>query len=153
MPPDPELVWFDTISGASSEHSAWAEAYSFTDVWRWKYSSTREYTCHSATHKSFSHNDLEYVRGPLLPKIQQVTIIPRGISDHAPVLLQMSLSGSPWDKLCRLSRLWISNSEVALGFRKQLTTYWTINPESALESVVWDFSRFYARQRHLYKYS
>lgn len=106
MPLDPELARLATVSGALSQLSAWAEAYGFTDVWRWKYPYTREYTCYSATYKSFSRNDLAYVRGPLFPKIQQVSILPRGISDH-----ESASESLVWDVFKAFSRGHLSRAE------------------------------------------
>lgn len=82
--PDPTL---DRMAAASSALQTWADTYGLTDVWRWRHPQTRAYTCHSATHRSFSRIDLIFAGGSVLPRVQEVKILPRGISDHAPLLL------------------------------------------------------------------
>lgn len=73
-----------------------------------------------------------------MPRVQQISILPRGISDHAPLLINLSLEGSPIDRLWGLSRFWITDPEVDSGLRIQMDAYWATNPGSAPAAVVWD---------------
>lgn len=43
----------------------------------------REFTCHLATQRSFSHIDLAYVSSAAQWRVTSVQILPRGISNHA----------------------------------------------------------------------
>lgn len=138
MPPNPELDRFTSVGGSTSDLSAWAETYGLTDLWKWRRLLDRSFTCHFATHKTLSRIDLMYDGSPLLPRVQQISILQEGILDHALLLLQLTLEGCPTDKLWRLSKSWISDPGVESGFRQQMATYWALNPGSAPEELVWD---------------
>lgn len=132
MPPNPEMDLFTSVGGSTSDLSAWVETYRLTVLWRWRHPLNASFTCRSATYRTLLHIDLMCTGGSFLPRVQQISILPRGISDHAPLLLQLSLEGSPLDKLWRLSRFWISDPRVDSGFHQQMNTYWAVTPVSAL---------------------
>lgn len=83
MVPDPGMDRLSGGAGTPSELSARAEASNLTDVWRWHYPRQRAYTCHSTSHKTFSRIDLFYAGGSVPPRIQDISILPCGTSDHA----------------------------------------------------------------------
>lgn len=87
MPPNPSLDKLNPDLASDSPLSRWTDEYGLSDVWRWRYPRERQYTCHSATYASFSRIDLFNASGPLLSNTREVKILPRGISDHAPLLL------------------------------------------------------------------
>lgn len=84
MPPDPSMDRLGDDGASDSLLLRWAQGYGLSDVWRWRYPRERQYTCHSATYASFSRIYLFYASGPILSRVQEVKILPRGISDHAP---------------------------------------------------------------------
>lgn len=95
MAPNPEV---DRMSSTGHPHlglADWAELYGLTDVWRWRNPHRRAYTCHSASHRSFSRIDLAYVDHSALSRVKDIRILPRGVSDHAPLLLTLELSHTP----------------------------------------------------------
>lgn len=92
-------------------------------VWRWRHPQSHAYTCHSASHRSFSRIDLAYAGGAVLPRVTDIKILPRGISDHAPLLLSLNLSMALEDTLWRLSRFWVSDAAVDGQFRGALLDY------------------------------
>lgn len=91
-----------------------------------------------AAHKSFSCIDLAYVRAPVLPRVRDTTMLPRGISDHALLLLSLELTTNPSDILWRLSRFWVSDVKVESQFHDTLQLFWRDNPGMAAESSLWD---------------
>lgn len=117
---------------------AWADRYGPTDVWRWRNLQTRTFTCHSATHTSFLSINLAYVVAPVLPRVWDITILPRGISDHAPLLLSLELATAPSDRLWRLFRFWVSDTEVESQIHDTLRQFWRDNPGAATENSVWE---------------
>lgn len=72
-------------------------------------------------------------------------ILPRGISDHAPLLLTLDLSVGPTVRLWCLSRFWISDTAVDDQFRTELTGYWVDNVGMADDTTVWDAFKAYTR--------
>lgn len=97
--------------------AAWAETYGLMDVLQWRHPQAHAYTCHSASHCTFSQIDLAFAGKTILPRVTDIKILPRSISDHAPLLLSLDLSVTPADTLWRLSRFWISDAAVDAQFR------------------------------------
>lgn len=89
MAPNPSADKLSPGPMTDSALSRGAELYGLHDTWRWKYPHSRQFTCHSAT-ATLSRIDLIYVSNSLLPIVVAVSLLPRGISDHAPVLLDLS---------------------------------------------------------------
>lgn len=113
----PDLVK-GRMSTSGQLHSGlveWAEMY----AWRWRNPHFRAYTCHSASHRSFSRIDLANVGRSALSRVADIRIFPRGISDHAPLFLTMELSSAPETTLWRLSRFWVSDEEVDGQYRER----------------------------------
>lgn len=113
------------------------------DVWRWKYPQGKQFTCHSATHVTLSRIDLIYVSDPLLARVRAVTHLSRGISDYAPVLLDLSTDSAAQ---MGLSRYWITNEKLEPILLSELRDYWTHNDHLATPDVVWDAFKAYARR-------
>lgn len=66
-------------------------------------------------------------------------MLPRGISDHAPLLLSsLDLSLGSVERIWRLSRFWISDTAVDSQFRMELLGFWAVNVGSADPAVAWD---------------
>lgn len=82
---------------AYSGLAAWAETYGMTDVWRWRHPQSRAFTCHSASHKTFSRTNIIFAGRPVLPRVTDIKILSRGISDYTSLLLSLDLSVSPSD--------------------------------------------------------
>lgn len=114
-------LFLDRLSqgtGVDSPLSQWASLYGLTDVWWWKYPVDRVYTCHSTSYHAMSRIDLIYVSGGLLSLVHEVNVLPRGISDHAPVLRSFQTKTPPSVRLWRLSRYWISDPTIELEIPK-----------------------------------
>lgn len=77
--------------------------------------------------------------------MRDISILPRGISDHAPLLLTLELSTTLGVSQWRLSRFWVSDEMVDGHFREAIREYWKINPGSASTTMVWDTFKAYTR--------
>lgn len=73
-----------------------------------------------------------------MPRVTDVRILPREISDHAPLLLVLYLSLGLMPNLWMLSRYWISDVEVEGQFGVELTGYWATNAGSAAAEMMWE---------------
>lgn len=82
----------------------WADTFTLTDVWGHMHPTQRKYTGHSSTFKKLSRIDLDFASGPALQCVQDVSVLPRGISDYAPPCLSLALTVPPESRLWRLSR-------------------------------------------------
>lgn len=87
----------------------WAETYALTVVWRHMHLNSREFTCHLATYKTLSRIDLVFASRTALKYVQGVSVLPRGISDHAPLCLSLALTIPPESRLWRRSRFWAND--------------------------------------------
>lgn len=76
--PDSDMDRCAAVGTTRHGLAEWAKTYGLTDVWRWRNPQTKTFTCHSATHRSFSHIDLAYVAAPVLPRVRDINILPRG---------------------------------------------------------------------------
>lgn len=108
----------------------------------------RQYTCHSATYASFSRIDLIYTTDSLLSWIQDVEILPRGISDHAPLLLKLQTDLPMGTALWRLSGFWITDESVAPLVEGELGVYWALNEGTVPPPVLWDAFKAYTRGQY-----
>lgn len=89
MVPSVELDRLHSSARGSPDLRQWADTYALTDVWRHMHPTLREYTCHSSTHKTPSRIDLVYAFNFALQFVRDLTVLPRGISDHAPLCLSL----------------------------------------------------------------
>lgn len=89
MAPNPSVDRLKPGMGSDSPLSKWATLYGLMDVWRWKYPHDRAFTCQSASYRTLSRIDLIYITGGLLSRVIEVKMLPRGISDHSPMLLTL----------------------------------------------------------------
>lgn len=83
-----------------------------------------------------------------MSRLKDIKILPRGISDHAPLLLTMNLTSTPENNLWRLSRFWVSVEAVDGHFRGALQEYWEVNQGTAGTLTVWDAFKAYTRGRY-----
>lgn len=109
MVQNPSLDRLTSVNNNDSPLQHWASLYGLTDIWRWKFPTDRAYTCHSTSYCNMSRIDLVYVGGGLPPLVHEVSILPRGISDHDPVLFSLRAQTPLSERLWRLSPYWISD--------------------------------------------
>ena len=77
---------------ASAALQQWASDCSVVDAWRLKYPLSREFTCFSSRHQTFSRIDYIIVSTPLTGKIQYITICPTSMSDHKIIIGSLKIS-------------------------------------------------------------
>uniref|UniRef100_H3B1G0 Endonuclease/exonuclease/phosphatase domain-containing protein n=1 Tax=Latimeria chalumnae TaxID=7897 RepID=H3B1G0_LATCH len=66
--------------------------YGLVDTWRHLHPKTREYSPYSHAHDSFSRIDLILVSASLIHQVKERKSLPRYISDHSPISIQMVTS-------------------------------------------------------------
>lgn len=128
---NPSLDKLSLSNSTDSPLSRWASLYSLKDVCWWRYPADRAYTCHSTSYRTMSRIDLIYVSGGgLLLWVCEVTILPRGISDHAPVLCCLQTRTPPSERLWQLSRYWISDDMIEIEISKCISEFSLTNDGS-----------------------
>lgn len=63
------------------------QALGLLDIWRSKHPDTQQYSFHLGAHRSLSRIDYIFTLSIRLENIGDISYLPRGISDHSPVLL------------------------------------------------------------------
>lgn len=116
-----------------------------TDVWRHFHPSDSEFTCHSASHRSFSRIDLVYMSPGALRGVYSAEILSRGISDHAPVLVMCRPSAPEDPRMWRLSRYWIVEPTIQKERQDAVEEYWRINEQSVSLTTCWDAFKAWLR--------
>lgn len=79
-----------------------------------------------------------YSGGSVLSRIRDITILPRGVSDHAPVSLQLELSCPPSEGLWRLSRFWLADTRVEMPCKDNMISFWSTWDRSTPAPFAWD---------------
>lgn len=143
--PDPSRDRLTPDPATNSSLSRWAGVFGFKDVWRWKYPNERSYTCCSLSHNTLSRIDLIYASGNLLPKIREIKILPRGISDHSPMFCVIQATTPPADRIWRLSRFWIKHPTIEFEMATLIRQYWLLNADSTSPGNDWDAFKAYIR--------
>lgn len=128
MVPCPNVDKLAQDAALDSPPSSWASTLGLTDVWRRKHPCTRGYTCNSTMYLVMSNIDPIYVSGPVLSRVREVTVLPRGISDHAPILLQVQTTANPANSLWRHSRYWVTDERVELQVDSAIVSFWSSDP-------------------------
>lgn len=123
----------------------WADLYALTDVWRHIYPTSKVFTCHSASHKTLSRIDLIYASCPALQFVKDISVLPRGISDHTPLCLTLTLTAPPGPRLWRLSKFWADDERLQEPLTAAICNFWTDNVDSAPPIVLWDTFKAWAR--------
>lgn len=72
----------------------------------------REYSCQSESHGTLSHIDLCLVSSDLLAPITGVKYLPRAVSDHSPLMVDLALGTPSSYRVWRLSPLWLADQAV-----------------------------------------
>lgn len=95
MPPCPNMDRLMPDTAVKSPLSRWTTTFGLTDVWRWKNPLLRSFTCQSASYKAMSRIDLVFATNTILAMVQEISHLPRGISDHSPRLAPAERESCP----------------------------------------------------------
>lgn len=145
MVPSVELDRLHGLARDTPDLGQWADTFALTDIWRHIYPQSKVFTCHSATHKTLSRIDLAYASGPALQFVQDLSVLPRGISDHAPLCLTLALTVPPGTRLWRLSRFWANDERLQEPLMASICNFWMDNVGSVSPPVLWDSFKAWMR--------
>lgn len=139
---DPEMD--STTHGATNKpHARQAmldiiTQFDLIDAWRHQYARKAGYTHYSAPHDTWTHLDYWCLSAGTAPWLEAVQHLPRTLSDHSPVLIQMPIpraggwrataDSQIWHcAIRRLQRNWVKPS---LNISKSILDRWTLRPPS-----------------------
>lgn len=89
-----------------------------------------------------SRIEVIYASHTILRKVADIAILPRGISDHAPLLLKLSF-GPPGERLWWLSRYWVEDIQEAV--QEDICNYWLDKVDSTTPLITWDAFKAWTR--------
>ena len=109
--------------GADARFQAWTESLGLCDVWRTWNPGVTQYTHSSAAHGSHSRIDYLLVPGTDMARTSGSRILPRGISDHSPVQLDMVGTVTGRRPMWRLNAWYMQDSELVKKLTKDIENY------------------------------
>lgn len=148
--------WLDPVLDRSSTNpstvgrsarfiQAFLSNYGVCDVWRFLHPGNREYSFSSHVHHTYSRIDYFFIDNNLIPLVHSCIYQSIVISDHAPVVLTMSLPGLP-QKITqwRFNSTLLSDDSFVKFMEKEIAFFLTTNMSLDMSSLyVWDALKAY----------
>lgn len=108
------------------------------DIWREKNKKQRDYTFYSDRHLSWSRIDMLWATKELQLLTKKVEILTSSISDHNPIVWQLS-DGTERRRRWILNEDLLDKQEIVEILRKEIHEYFNINTSPDINlSVIWD---------------
>lgn len=142
---DPLLDRLAATTHQLSPLGKWLEALGLVDIWRHKYPSVKQFSCHSVGKNSLSRIDMVMGSPEFVHWLRNVSYLPRALSDHAPLCFSFCVRPLARHFIWRLSPAWLSNPDVAEACTSEYKTYWELNINSSSTNMVWEASKAAAR--------
>lgn len=148
---DPVLDRSFTNLNAASRSARFIQAflsdYGICDVWRSLRPSDREYSFFSHFHHTYSRIDNFFIDRQLIPLVHSCAYQSIVISDHAPIVLSMSLPGLPQrDRQWRFNSTLLSYNNFVEFMEKEIAFFLTTDTSLDMSNlIVWDALKAYLR--------
>lgn len=88
---DPKMDSSNPMRAHSSDLLQWAKALEYTELSRWKHPGVWAYSCFSAAHESGYRIELPFGNTRAMSALADISYLPSGLSDHAPLELCIKL--------------------------------------------------------------
>lgn len=119
----------------------WTQVFALTKLWRWKHLGDRQFSSHSDSFHTMSRIDLAFAPVDVLPLVHSISYLPRGISDHAPLLVGLLLLPRSGFRVWRLNPHWLKDEIVQVECQRSVTEYWSMNQGTTGLTTAWDVSK------------
>lgn len=120
--------------------------YGAVDIWRHLYPCTRQYSFFSAVHQTYSRIDYFFVDKKLLPNIKTCRYDSIVISDHSPLILELSFPDKRSVYSWRLNPLLLSDKEFVQYISEQIDFFLKMNISPGIAfSTVWESLKAFLR--------
>ena len=133
----------------TGELSNWALSAGVTEVWRWKFPSTKSFSCFSTSYKTASRIDYAFANPSLLSDVLDASYLSSGLSDHSPLWITLRTTSSRSSSMWRLGAQWISQPDIAEQAPSALRAYWDSNAGSSSPEIVWDAFKAFTRGHYI----
>lgn len=115
------------------------------DLWRCKYPLKAQFSCHSLTHSTLSCIDLALGTDLSFAFNPTVQYMARGLSDHSPMQITLSLHSSKLPMHWKLNLFWFPLFNNTDHMRSQIRGFLIENRHSTSSIVMWDILKVYIR--------
>ena len=147
---DPKL---DRSSGIDLTHARsrktihqFMQELNLIDIWRVGNPTKKEYSCHSATHNTYSRIDYFLMSKSLAPNVSGCIYNSILISDHALLLLNYSATTTVKGKtLWRLKPQWLQNPKFLDYVGQNIDDYFQLNTTETSASIRWEAFKAFIR--------
>uniref|UniRef100_A0A803K3T5 Reverse transcriptase domain-containing protein n=1 Tax=Xenopus tropicalis TaxID=8364 RepID=A0A803K3T5_XENTR len=116
-----------------------------TESWRHTHPTALQYSCFSTSHMSLSRIDMAFLSQSVLVGIKECKYLPRGISDHAPLLITWETHGGGQNKRWVLNPVWLDIIDKDEAIATEILEFFQMNQDSASPAIVWDTFKAYLR--------
>uniref|UniRef100_A0A672F5Y5 exodeoxyribonuclease III n=1 Tax=Salarias fasciatus TaxID=181472 RepID=A0A672F5Y5_SALFA len=136
-----------TLSKSSKTIQLFMDQYAVSDVWRFFNPTSRQFSFFSPVHRSFSRIDFFLIDNTLLSSVRSCTYTPIVISDHAAVILDISLPGRSLSRLpWRLNPLLLNDPDFIKTINSRIDLFTTTNLNSDISaSIIWETCKAFLR--------
>uniref|UniRef100_A0A803KGA6 Reverse transcriptase domain-containing protein n=1 Tax=Xenopus tropicalis TaxID=8364 RepID=A0A803KGA6_XENTR len=121
------------------------EEMSMTEVWRHQHPYDKQFSCFSTSHLVLSRLDMMFANASLLPKIALTRYLPRGISDHAPMLAVLTITNPPTTARWSINPVWFHILRNQAELDEEILEFFQINGGTADTLTVWETFKAYIR--------
>uniref|UniRef100_A0A670IBL2 Reverse transcriptase domain-containing protein n=1 Tax=Podarcis muralis TaxID=64176 RepID=A0A670IBL2_PODMU len=112
-----------------------------TDIWRFRHPLEKQFTHYSEPNQSMSRIDQIWVSDELVPRIQQIEIQAKVISDHNPIEMELKGFEERTFRWRMNDNLW-DDQKIVEKAQKRLSEYFMDNANKGTKtSIVWDASK------------
>lgn len=123
---------------SSTELLSWASTVGLSELLGWKHPATRCYSHLSRTHCSLARINLAFGNPSLLSLLHNTDYLAGGLSDHNPLSITLAFPTGSGRGACRLYTGWLQVDQISSHLQTFITSYWSINADSAEPPVVWE---------------
>lgn len=146
----PSLDRSSTKTLSSSKSSlvlqSYLDTYGVVDVWRFLFPSTSQYSFFSPVYQTYSRIDYFFVDKKLLSKVRSCTYSGIVISDHSPLLLELSFPNQKCMYSWRLNPLLLSDESFVKYISEQIDIFLKTNITTDVTyGTIWESLKAYLR--------
>lgn len=136
-----------SISKSASFIKTFLSDYGIRNVWRTLHPSDREYSFFSPVHHTYTRIDYFFIDDQLLPLVNTCTYQSIVISDHAPLVLEISLPDLPHkNRQCRFNSTLLSDDNFVKFVEREINFFFATNITPDVSNlIVWDAFKAYIR--------
>ena len=115
------------------------------DLWRVRNPGIQQYSCYSSTHNTLSRIDMALGNYLALQMVGKVIYLPRGVSDHSPMVLTLNQGGQKIQRDWKINAHWCELIKKSDEVLPKLKEFVDINEGTSGTGILWDTLKAYLR--------